>query len=85
MYRGTADLGPTEMIVDKSAWPGASGSPVYASDGAIVGLLIQRGFNDASGIAFARTSVYISAFLAKNKAERQRETEQQQKEPATQH
>ncbi|MBI1995877.1 MAG: trypsin-like peptidase domain-containing protein [Deltaproteobacteria bacterium] len=77
-YRNATDvLGPKEMMVDKNAWPGASGSPVYLSNGKVVGLIVQRGFNDASGLAFARTSFFIKDFLAKNKADREA---QEQKE-----
>ena len=54
------------IVIDKAAWPGASGSPLYLSDGAVIGVLIQRGINDGSGLAYARTSELIEAFLSKN-------------------
>ena len=68
------NLGPRDLIVDKNAWPGASGSPVYTDKGMIVGILIQRGFNDASGLAFVRTTPYVQKFLADNKTEREKDT-----------
>ena len=43
----------TALVIDKNAWPGASGSLVFDSKGNIVGMVVQRGFNDASGLAFA--------------------------------
>jgi S1-C subfamily serine protease len=66
-YRGpNALLGPLEMVIDKNAWPGASGSPVYESSGKVVGIIVQRGFNDSSGLAFAIPGHAISKFLADN-------------------
>jgi len=38
------------LVLDKSAWPGSSGGPVYGVDGRVMGLLLQTG----SGLAFAR-------------------------------
>jgi len=64
------------IIIDKNAWPGASGSPVYLSNGRVIGVLIKRGINDGSGLAYAVTSDSILEFLAKNKI-----TFQQEKQP----
>lgn len=69
--------GARELIVDKNAWPGASGSPLYTASGKIVGLIVQRGFNDASGLAFARSSTYVTDFLSRNKAEREKAEQSQ--------
>jgi S1-C subfamily serine protease len=66
-YRGDNPvLGTTELVIDKNAWPGASGSPVYESSGKIVGMIVQRGFNDASGLAFAIPGKVIRKFLDDN-------------------
>jgi hypothetical protein len=66
-YRGpNATLGPLEFVIDKNAWPGASGSPVFESTGKVVGMIVQRGFNDASGLAFAIPGAVIKKFLSDN-------------------
>src|SRR5205807_1529482 len=73
-YQGAEEsIGPKVMVVDKNAWPGASGSPVYNAGGKILGIVVQRGFNDATGLAFVRTSAFIDRFLSQNKKSRQEE------------
>jgi len=79
VYQGAEQLiGPKVLVIDKNAWPGASGSPVYTSNGKVIGMIVQRGFSDATGLAFARTSVFVQRFLAKNKQTRQEEEKKQQ-------
>ncbi len=58
------DFGPTELVIDKNAWPGASGSPVFDSTAHVVGMIILRGFSDASGLAFAIPGGVLKRFLA---------------------
>lgn len=58
--------GPRAIIMDKSAWPGASGSPMYLGNGKVVGLVGQRGINDGSGRAIGIPSRLIQEFLAQN-------------------
>jgi S1-C subfamily serine protease len=78
-YQGVEPkVGPKVMVLDKNAWPGASGSPVYNINGKIVGMVVQRGFNDATGLAFARTSAFIERFLAENRKARQEEDKKQE-------
>lgn len=83
-YRAIAGdgIGPREIIMDKNAWPGASGSPIYAEHGKVYGMIVQRGFNDASGLAFGRTSAYITKFLADNKIARDKEQSEKKAEPS---
>lgn len=55
------------IIIDNSAWPGVSGSPVYLFDGKVIGIVLRGGINEASGLAVARYSESITKFLAENK------------------
>jgi V8-like Glu-specific endopeptidase len=52
----------TTVILDKEAWPGASGSPIYTVDGKVIGLITQRGQNEAVGTAIAVDGRALSAF-----------------------
>ncbi len=61
----SSDRNSHRVIIDRSAWPGASGSPVYLDDGRVIGVLIKRGTNDASGLAYALTTEAIFDFLNK--------------------
>jgi V8-like Glu-specific endopeptidase len=58
-YRTFGDTGRTEMILDKSAWPGASGSPVFLSNGHVVGMIVRAGVNAGAGLAYAATAAAI--------------------------
>jgi V8-like Glu-specific endopeptidase len=64
-----ASLNKTDnlIVIDRNAWPGASGSPVYLSDGVVIGVLIKRGINDGSGLAYALTTKAVLDFLRENK------------------
>ena len=53
--------------VDKSGWPGASGSPVYDVRGLVIGLLIRRTASDAGGLSFACPIEPILDFLKTEK------------------
>lgn len=59
-------LGPRAIIMDKEAWPGASGSPLYLSNGKVVGLLRQRGVNEGNGRSIGLPSRLIQEFLKEN-------------------
>jgi S1-C subfamily serine protease len=47
------------LVLDKPAWSGSSGGPVYASNGHVIGLLLQTG----NGLAFARHGGRLKEFL----------------------
>jgi len=55
-----------DYFVDKAAWPGASGSPLYLANGKVIGIIRQRGQNAGSGISLARSATVISDFLSKH-------------------
>lgn len=59
-----ADGEPREIVIDKIAWPGASGSPIYLSNGRVVGIILQRGVGESVGIAVGRPAVFIQRLLA---------------------
>ena len=56
-----------EMVVDKNAWPGASGSPVYIANGRVIGMIIKRGIGKGAGLAYARPGDLIMDFLRDKK------------------
>jgi S1-C subfamily serine protease len=55
-----------ELILDHSALPGFSGSPVYLADGKIVGILVQRTQGEAAGITIARPASVFRAMIEKH-------------------
>ena len=55
------------LVIDKSAWPGASGSPVYDANGNVIGMITEAGINYGSGLAYALPSSSILRFLNYNK------------------
>ncbi len=48
------------LVLDKPAWPGSSGGPVYGVDGRVMGMLLQTG----SGLAFARHGARLNEFVS---------------------
>jgi S1-C subfamily serine protease len=63
-YRAAIDIeGSRELVLDKGTWPGASGSPIYDADGNVLGILLQRGIADGTGIAIGRPTHFILKFL----------------------
>lgn len=60
-YRGGVNLPQAEVVVDKNGWPGVSGGPLYLADGAVIGVVLQRGVGDGAGITVARPTVFIDA------------------------
>jgi S1-C subfamily serine protease len=47
------------LVLDKSAWPGSSGGPVYGVDGHVMGMLLQT----SSGLVFARHGSRLNEFV----------------------
>ncbi len=58
-----AELGKTEMLIDRTAWPGDSGSPVYLEDGRVIGMIQRRGTGDGEGVAVVRPTRFIERLL----------------------
>jgi len=58
LWRGDMSIG--ELVLDRAAWPGSSGSPVYLSDGSVIGVMIATGKDEASEVAVARPALFIS-------------------------
>lgn len=56
-----------KLIIDKSAWPGASGSPVYDAEGKVIGLVIETGLAEGAGLTYSRPVDLIREFLAREK------------------
>jgi len=69
-----------DYIIDKAAWPGASGSPIYLSNGKVVGIILRAGRNEGSGLAFGRSAAVIVDFLTQHPA-----THPEQQHPTPQH
>ena len=57
---------PDQLIVDKSVWPGASGSPVYTAEGKVIGLILKTGLGLGTGLTYAAPADAIMNFLSKN-------------------
>ncbi len=62
-----------ELVIDKNTWPGASGSPVYDERGIVLGMIIKRGLDEGTGLAYARPADSIIEFLREKKITAQQE------------
>jgi len=59
------------LILDHVAWHGGSGSPVYLSDGRVIGIILASGIEQAAGISVARPAESFRGMLS----ERSKQTE----------
>jgi hypothetical protein len=53
----------SHAVLDKGAWPGSSGSPVYDANCNVIGMVISRADNQITGIAFANSGYVLERFL----------------------
>ena len=67
MEMGFGSSADKKLVIDKSAWPGASGSPVYDGDGKVIGLVIETGLAEGAGLTYSRPIDLITDFLTKEK------------------
>ena len=79
-----------DYIIDKSTWPGASGSPIFLSNGKVIGIIQKYGKNEGSGLAYGRSAAIIVEFLSKHprataQIEKQGEQQKKQREASTIH
>jgi hypothetical protein len=77
------------VVIDKNAWPGASGSPIYLSDGkTLIGMITRTGSGDAAGLSFGIGGEKISAILANARShweEQKKKKGETLSPPVTQH
>jgi S1-C subfamily serine protease len=52
------------LVLDRPAWPGSSGSPVYLSDGRVIGVLIKGGTGPSTGLTTLRPVRLMPKILA---------------------
>jgi V8-like Glu-specific endopeptidase len=84
-----ADNSYSTVIIDKNAWPGASGSPIYLFDGrTVIGMVTRTGTGDSAGLSFGIAGERIATVLADAKANWEKEQEKTSETPTpptTQH
>ena len=56
-YRTSKDS--VQLVLDQTTWGGASGSPVYLSDGRVIGIMLARGVTEGSGLTIVRPARLI--------------------------
>jgi len=65
-YTGNIEDGkPTKILIHGIAWDGNSGSPLYLSDGRVVGLVSGKGKDGSEGITAAKPTYLILDLLKK--------------------
>lgn len=63
-YRSGGSRQAFDILLDRSSWPGASGSPIFREDGQVVGIVIGTGVGEADGLSVGKSGVAIQAFLS---------------------
>ena len=62
-------------LLDKTAWLGASGSPVYTEGGRVIGMIVRTGTGEAAGIGIARCSTALLDFLTRTQVAEEKQKE----------
>jgi hypothetical protein len=62
-YEGTDDLGAFTVLVDRSNWPGASGSPIHLDNRRVIGIVLGRRIGDATGLTYGSVARLVRALL----------------------
>jgi hypothetical protein len=52
-----------ELVLDRSAWPGSSGSPVFLSDGRVIGIVIASRTEEGTAMTALRPASAVRALL----------------------
>jgi S1-C subfamily serine protease len=59
-YWSTGTLVHGELVIDKSAWGGMSGGPVFREDGTVIGIVTNRGTKTREGMTMARPAWFVT-------------------------
>lgn len=66
-----------DYAIDKAAWPGASGSPLYLPNGNVIGILFMTGINQGTGLSYARSASIITEFLKRSVPKTEKKVQKQ--------
>lgn len=70
------------FFIDKNAWPGASGSPIYLANGEdVIGMIERTGTGDAAGISFGVAGERLFNVLTSARANWAKEENKQPEKP----
>jgi hypothetical protein len=62
-YQAREDVGTFSVLLDRTNWPGASGSPIYLQNGRVIGVVLARGTGDRMGLTLGRPSRFVEQLL----------------------
>ncbi|HEY8204693.1 MAG TPA: serine protease [Pyrinomonadaceae bacterium] len=61
------DVNAKKLIIDKTSWEGASGSPLYSGDGKVIAIMTEAGTDKSAGFAMARPVELAITYLREQK------------------
>lgn len=73
--------GLPRLVLDRVAWPGSSGGPVYGANGSVIGMMMERGIDRSTGLAFARPASLIVDNITRFRQQNETTTALQQLQP----
>jgi hypothetical protein len=56
-----------EFVLDRSAWPGSSGSPVFLSDGKVIGIIIASRTEEGTAMTAVRSASIVGDLHSREK------------------